>query len=379
MLLTLKHSNVEEFDGLAEKVRCFVDDPSAGKLIDAIRDLTGLYEEHHPCCEEVPSLRSALSRCPEDRIRKYAEQCGELAEMWMESRFHDNPLQEMKDEEFDAESILSFKDHLTQLKEAEDARRLLIQQPSRGNDVADAEDLKQWLLKHRATFLGISDESATRISRLYSLFESKTKRKSKGVVLLAQARDYSERLAKFDLSNYSEAIGRLVPAIPSGELVYWLKAAAYFVKKPSVLGKLNNPARLLAIRRAKRLLTLSAFPSDDKNIQLLGEALFLEGQTLDIRRDWRPIIKLDDADESELMSLIDLKESIDSAKSDLETTQQIFDALASFPIRIKIDAEKLNNAASFRSLVRAAETAGAKIECSTPEYRGGRLRSLMDG
>jgi serine/threonine protein kinase len=343
----------EDFHGLLEKVECFSDESAGSQVIQAIRDLRELLDSQPEACEEVATLRSVLSRCPEDRIRRYADFCGQSSTLWLASRYTENPLQQMKNVPLEAASVAAFRECLKNLASAERHRHDVLRLPFKGNDISKAAELVKWLESYGSTLLNIDSSTAERIKALYSLFEAPATRRSKGTMLLALTKDFSERLSRLDLADYSESIGRIVSRISPSEMISWINAAPHFVNKPSFIGKLN-PARVLALRRVKQLLTESTTSSDTTFIQAVGNALLLEAQILDIRRNWEPNSAFV-TDRSVILSVLELKDEIDNAARDLDITFQVFNALANCPLKIRIDVTKLDNPASFRSLVKMVD------------------------
>jgi serine/threonine protein kinase len=346
----------DDFNNLQAKVECFGDDSGGSQLIQSLRDLKELYRSSSQACEEVATLRSVLSRCPEDRIRRCADSSGQLSTLWMASRFTDNPLQQMKNDPFDAASVAAFRESLENLENTERERNAVVKQPFKGNDVSNTAELSKWLGQYGSTLQNIDSPTARRIKELYGLFDTSSTRKSKGATLLALTRDFSDRLTKLDLSAYIDSIGRIVASISPSEVMSWINAAPHFVNKPSLVGKLN-PVRVLALRRVKQLLTQSSVVADAASIQAVGIALLLEAQVLEVRRNWEPnsAFAAGVTDRSHVPSLIELKDEIEAAARDLDITSRVYNGLANCPLRIRIDVSKLDNPASFRSLVKMAD------------------------
>jgi len=345
-----------DFDSLHAKVACFGDGSGGSQLIQALRCLAELYRSSSQACEEVPLLRSVLSRCSADQIWKHATASGQLATSWVALRYSDNPLQQMKTDPFDAASVAAFRQSLKNLEEVERERHAVVKQPFMGNDVSNTAELSKWLDEYGSTLQNIDSPTARRIKELYALFDNSSTRKSKGATLLALTMAFSDRLTKLDLTAYTDSIGRIIASISPSELMSWINAAHHFVKKPSLAGKLN-PIRILALRRVKQLLNQSSVVADPASIQAVGIALLLEAQVLEVRRDWKRNSALADCvtDRSHVLSLIELKDEIESASRDLAITSQVFNALTLCPLRIRVDVSKLDNPASFHSLVKTAD------------------------
>ena len=344
---------VRNFSDALDQIESFRNTRDGGQFIQTLRDLQQLYRSNKQACEDVVPLRSLLSSCPEDRLREYAECCSQISTHWLDSRFNGGPLSQLKDHAFESASIVAFRDCLQRLATAEMQRQAVLQQPFSGKDLASTSEIEQWLEQFGEKLRNINAETATRIRDQYRLFEAPPGRPSRGESLLTKARDFSSRLMSLDLSHYSESIGRLVCQIPAADLASWQSAAEYFFKDPSLLDQFN-PARLLAIRGLRHLLSKSSIPPNSTNIKSFGKALLLERQVIDIRQDWQTLPSRNDNQHAEVMTLTELQERIEIVIHDLEVTRQAFTSLKTFPLRIRIDVEKLHHPNSFHNLVRIA-------------------------
>ena len=295
-----------------------------GQLIDI--------EEHDVNLIDVPLLRGFLAHLNPKQITLIEESCSPLAKIWLESRFEENSLKNLKI--FSSDNALV--DEFTMALDAfivKENRREELSQSTISFEIQDPSPHQDWVMTYDSLFKTVNWEN---ISFWFHLFSPSSQ--SKGSESIKQLEDIKSSLNLLDFEKHDYQLSEKLIELSISKVKKWKALAKNATPSASFFNRIN-PLRLISYRRVQKFLTNLGETATLERVRHLKNAAELECQQRPIRKKILKLLELFSQDKRSITSLSinELKLIVDRLKDDLVLAEKGIHAIYACPRQKEID------------------------------------------
>lgn len=229
----------------------------------------------------LPGLRSRLSELHPADIATIEESCAPLAKFWLPANFEGSALSAVKTFSPDQGSldifIATFKDFI----DAEALRNTANSETSDAFRIDNPLSIRSWLAQHEEEFRSLSSALCANLARWLPLFRP-SGAITKGTSILTDLKDASARLIVLDATAHGLPASAKLRTLQDAEFGTTAALAASATRRAVGLSRLN-PARWLARRKLRKLLSALGLPKDETAMRDFAAAARLESALRPLR------------------------------------------------------------------------------------------------
>jgi len=223
----------------------------------------------------VAALRDVFRRLSPAAVERLCDQLPPLAEVWLESRYENSPLEGLKSFGADPALLEDFRTAFGQFFQAEQRRHSLLQHHPRFFTVESSERLQRWLLEHEAALRNLPEFVIRQLAQWSELFRSEGNITRLGAELITTLAALVERLSLLDPTHHDTRLFASLGGKSEAKLRSLATSARKLQGKLSLLERLN-PFFHLHRHQVFALLRRTGLTEDAHSLSALEAAGELE-------------------------------------------------------------------------------------------------------
>lgn len=347
-----------EREGLVECVPYFLQGREGHALFALVSELQRLFQGEPDVCRVLPQLQVALQECADDQLRAVAQFFAVHLVDWMDSRFGTTPFRQLRNVQFNEESLNQLRAFLDVLADAEQRRTTEFSQEYSFPELTSAETTRRWLEQYEQLIRNLTRDSAKQVAELHGLFRGE----KRGKTIISGAESFLHLFADLDFTDlrgpWAAVMGTLASA---GQLSEWQNSIGILSEKPRFLDLFRSRTRQTR-RRARDFLLSQGLPADTEAIMRFGRLLGVERRFESVRRQWSRLWPPEGADAAWSGDLFALSVEIKAVLQKLKLVSLVIDALDHCPVAADISEDRLGSPSEYLYLVESVRQGLRRFE-----------------